>query len=226
VLKFFFGFAADAPDELNLDLSIVRLPNDMRFVSIELCYCGEVAKGAALIEPLRQFRKPVRDTVVPAPYVHLQAAHDEDTAHGRKYYIKNGFVQKTTPALLDAMLATIADANLPIVQAVVLPQLGGAIARVKPGATAFAQRAASFNMFVFCLWEDPAQSESVGNWARTAWAKLEPHTHGIYVNSYNDDSPRMREIYGPNFERLVALKTKLDPNNLFRLNANVAPRKE
>ena len=225
VLKFFFDFAADAPDELNLDLSIVRLPNDMRFVSIEICYCGDVAKGAAAIAPLRQFRKSMRDTVVPTPYVRLQTGADEATAHGHKYYFKNGFLRQTTPALLDAMLATIADANLPIVQAVILPQLGGAIARVKPGATAFAQRAATFNMFVFSLWDDPALSESVGHWARGAWAKLQPHTHGIYVNSYNDDSTRMRETYGPNFERLVALKTKLDPNNLFRMNANVAPRK-
>lgn len=226
VLKFFFEFAADAPDELNLDLTILRLPNDLRSLSIEVCYCGNVTKGAAVIAPLRQIRKPVRDTVVPMPYAQLQASGDERAAHGHKYYIKNGFVQQTTPALLDAMLATIADANLPIVQAVVLPQLGGAIARVKPGATAFAQRAATHNMFVFSAWDDPAQSESVGNWARGAWAKLEPYTHGTYVNAYNDDSARMRVTYGPNFDRLVALKTKLDPDNLFRLNANVPPRKD
>ena len=225
VLKFFFDFAAEAPDELNLDVSIVRLPNDMRLLSIELTYSGDVAKGAAVIAPLRQIRKPISDSVMPAPYVRLQAAHDADTAHGRKFYIKNGFVRQTTPALLDAMLATIADANLPVVQAVVLPQLGGAIARVKPGATAFAQRAATFNMFVISIWDDPAHSESVGNWTRSAWPKLQPHTHGIYVNEYNDDSARLRETYGPNFDRLVALKTRLDPENLFRMNANVAPRK-
>jgi hypothetical protein len=225
VLKFFFDFAAEAPDELNLDVSIFRLPNDMRFLTIELCYSGDLGKGAALIAPLREIRKPMSDTVVAAPYVRLQAAHDVDTAHGRRFYIKNGFVRQTTPALLDAILGTIADANLPVVQVVVLPQLGGAIARVKPGATAFAQRAATFNMFVMSIWDDPAHSTSVGNWTRSAWPKLEPHTHGIYVNEYNDDSARLRETYGPNFERLVALKTKLDPKNLFRMNANVAPRK-
>ena len=105
-----------------------------------------------------------------------------------------------------------------------LPQGGGAIARVKPGATAFAQRAAPHNMFVISRWDDPAQSEAVGNWTRGAWKKLEPHTHGFYVNEFNDDSARMRDTYGPNYDRMVALKTKFDPDNLFRMNANVAPK--
>ena len=224
VLEFFFGFAANAPDELNLDLSVVRLPNDVRFVSVDVCYCGAIAEGEKVLAPLRQIRKPIRDTVAPTPYVTLQASGDESTAHGHKYYIKGGFVQKTTPALIDAILATVAAANLPTVQAIALPQGGGAYARVKPGVTAFAQRAAPHNMFVFSRWDDPALSADVGNWARGAWKNLEPLTHGFYVNEFNDDSSRMRETYGPNYDRLVSLKTKVDPNNLFRLNANVAPK--
>jgi FAD/FMN-containing dehydrogenase len=223
VLEFYFGYAAEAPDELNLDVSVVRLPNDMRFMSIDVCYSGPPAIADKVLAPLRQIRKPVQDTVAPTPYVQLQASGDEGAAHGHKYYIKAGFVQKPTPALIDDIMATIAGANMPVVQAVVLPQGGGAYARVKPGATAFAQRAAPHNMFVFSRWDDPAQSEAVGNWSRTAWKKLEPHTKGFYVNEFNDDSSRMRETYGPNYERMVALKTKYDPRNLFRMNANIAP---
>ena len=224
VLEFYFGFAAEAPDELNLDVSVVRLPNDQRFVSIDVCYSGPVAKGEKVLAPLRQIRKPIRDTVAPTPYLHLQASGDEGTAHGHKYYIKGGFVQKTTPALVDDIMTTITNANLPVIQVVVLPQGGGAYARVKPGVTAFAQRAAPYNMFVYSRWDDPALSEAVGNWARGAWKKLEPHTHGFYVNEFNDDSARMRDTYGPNYERMVAVKTKYDPDNLFRMNANVAPK--
>jgi hypothetical protein len=202
----------------------VRLPNDQRFVGIDVCYCGPHADGEKVLAPLRQIRKPVRDTVVPTPYVQLQSSGDEGTAHGHKFYIKGGFVQKTTPALIDAIMATIGEATLPVVQAVVLPQGGGAYARVKPGATAFAQRAAPHNMFVFTRWDDAAQTEAVGSWSRAAWKKLESHTHGFYVNEFNDDSARMRDTYGPNYDRMVALKTKFDPANLFRLNANVAPK--
>jgi len=224
VLEFFFGFAATAPDELNVDVSLVRLPNDNRFLALTVCYSGAAAAGEKAIAPLRQIRKPVADSVAPTPYVALQASNDVATAHGHKFYIKAGFVQKTTPALVDDIIATIAGAHLPVINAVSLPQGGGAIARVKQGATAFAQRAAAHNMFVMSRWDDPAVSEEAGNWTRGAWKRLEPHTHGFYVNEFNDDSARMRETYGQNYDRMVALKTKFDPANLFRMNANVAPK--
>ena len=223
VLEFYFGFAANAPDELNIDVSVVRLPNDNRFMALNVCYSGPIAAGEKVIAPLRQIRKPIQDSVVPAPYVQLQVASDVATAHGHKFYIKAGFVQKTTSALVDEIIATIANANLPVINAVSLPQGGGAIARVKPGVTAFAQRAAPHNMFVMSRWDDATQNEAVGSWMRSAWKKLEPHTHGFYVNEFNDDSARMRDTYGPNYDRMVGLKTKLDPDNLFRMNANVAP---
>ena len=117
-----------------------------------------------------------------------------------------------------------ADAKLPMVQVVSMQQAGGAIARVAPTATAFAQRAIQFNMFVLAAWRDPAQSEAAGQWARGAWKNVEPHTHGFYVNEFNDDGGRMKATYGVNYDRMVALKTKVDPNNLFRLNANIQPK--
>jgi hypothetical protein len=153
----------------------------------------------------------------------LQQSGDEAAAAGKKYYIKGGFVQKSSDALIDIMMATIADAKLPLVQVVSMQQAGGAIARVNPTATAFAQRAIQFNMFVLAAWEDPAQTESVGQWARGSWKNIEPHTRGFYVNEFNDDSGRLKSTYGVNYDRLVALKTKFDPTNLFRLNANVPP---
>jgi hypothetical protein len=67
-------------------------------------------------------------------------------------------------------------------------------------------------------------SDAAGTWARGAWKNIEPHTHGFYVNEFNDDGGRMKATYGANYDRLVALKTKTDPNNLFRLNANVPPK--
>ena len=224
VLEFYFGFAAEAPDELNIDVSLVRLPNDKRFLSLDVCYCGPAAAGEKAIAPLRQIRKPIEDSVRPTPYVALQKSGDVATAHGHKFYIKAGFLQKTTSALIDDIIATIDGARLPVVNAVALPQGGGAIARVKPNATAFAQRMAPHNMFVMSRWDDAAISDEVGNWTRGAWKKLEPHTHGFYVNEFNDDSSRMRETYGPNYDRMVALKSKFDPNNLFRLNPNVPPK--
>ena len=225
VLEFFFDFAAHAPDELNADIAVVRTPDDKRFVHIEVCYSGSHADGEKVIAPLRQIRKPTADRIAPQPYVKLQASSDEILSHGRRYYLKAGFVQKSSPAYIDTMIGIIADAKLPQVQAVSVPHGGGAIKRIKPQATAFANRAADFNAILFTYWSDPAMNEPVASWIRAAWSKLEPLTHGFYVNEFNaDDAARLRTTYGPNFARMVELKTKYDPDNLFRLNANVAPK--
>jgi FAD/FMN-containing dehydrogenase len=225
VLPFFFDFARNAPDELNLDCAAVRLPNDTRLVQIEACYSGPIAQGEKLLAPLRQFRKPIADQIAPVHYTKLQQSSDESAAHGHRYYIKGGFLQKSSPGFIDTMIGIITDAKLPQVQAVSLPQGGGAVKRVKPGATAFAQRAADHNAFLFTTWDDPTRNDAVADWIKTAWAKLEPHTYGFYVNEFNaEDVARLRTTYGTNFDRLVALKTRVDPNNLFRMNANVAPK--
>ncbi len=226
ILEFYFDFARQAPDELNIDVALVRLPNDMRMLTMDVCWCGPHAAGEKALAPIRQFRKPVRDGVVPTPYVALQASGDEGTAHGHKYYIKGGFVQKASRALIDVAVAAINEAKLPVVTAVVFPMGGGAYARVKPNATAFAQRAAEHNVFLFTRWDDPALSDAVASWTRGTWTKVEPNTFGFYVNEFNaEDAARLRDTYGANFGRLVALKTKFDPKNLFRMNANIAPRK-
>jgi FAD/FMN-containing dehydrogenase len=224
ILQHVMEFSPHAPDELNLDLSLVRLPNDQRFLSIDVCWSGAWADGEKVLASFRQKAKPMRDTVAPQPYVKLQSAGDEGAAHGHKYYIKGGFVQKSSAALRDVMLATIAEAKLPVITAVVMPQGGGAYARVKPKATAFTQRAADHNVFLFSRWDDPAMTEAVGEWTRDTWRKVEPHTRGFYVNEYSaDDAARVEGTYGQNYARLRALKDVWDPNNLFRMNANVAP---
>lgn len=225
VLRFFFEIAPTFPDEFNIDLVLVRLPNGQKMLSMDCCYSGPHDQADKVYAPLRQFRKPISDDVKAQPYTTLQASGDDANGHGTRSYIKAGFVQKSSIGLRDVMIATLDEATLPVVNVVVLPLGGGAYARVKPNATAFAQRAADHNVFVYTRWTDPAQSAEVAEWTRNAWKRIEPHTHGFYVNEYNDDANRVSTTYGANYDRLVALKTKVDPGNLFRLNANIAPRK-
>jgi len=225
VLKHLFDSYEDVPDDMYIDFQLIRLPNDMRFIAVTVCYSGDRKAADKVLAPLRKIRKPIRDEVAEAPYVQLQQSADKDTAHGHRYYIKGGFVHAMNPALIDAMVSAVANAKLPVVQGVSTQHAGGAIARVKPEATAFAQRNILYNMFLLAVWDDPALSDAVGEWQRATWKTIEPHTRGFYVNEYNvDDDVRLRTTYGGNFDRMVDLKSKYDPNNLFRLNANVAPR--
>lgn len=226
MLQFLLDFCPHAPDELWLEFVIVRLPNDVRFLEIDVCYSGPRDQAEKVLAPLRSFRKPTRDTVGPQPYVKLQASRDKQAEHGHRHYIKGGMVHKATPALADALISTIENAKLPLVQAVALPHAGGAISRVKPTATAFAQRSVQHLIMIQAHWDDPAHNEAVADWIRTTWPKIEPLTHGFYVNEYRpEDAGRVSTTYGVNYDRLVAVKSKVDPNNLFRLNANITPKR-
>jgi FAD/FMN-containing dehydrogenase len=225
MLPFLFDFTEAAPDDLYIEFAALRLPNDQRMLSLDVCYSGPRGQAAKILAPLREKARPIRDTVTETPYVTLQSAQDKAAEHGHRHYVKGGMIHQSSKALAEALLGIIDDARLPMVQTVQLPHAGGAISRVKVDATAFAQRSVKHLIFIAAHWDDPVQSDSVSEWVRATWPKIEPHTHGFYVNEYRpEDAARLSTTYGGNFERLVALKSKVDPNNLFRLNANVAPR--
>src|SRR5690606_22856146 len=130
-----------------------------------------------------------------------------------------------TEETIDAMLASMEEATLPIAQAIAFPQLGGAVSRVDARATAYAHREAAYAVIIPMVWQDPSLSDALLSWGRAAWKRIEPSTRGTYVNFLSADDPqlRVRESYGINFERMIELKNKYDPSNLFRLNANVEP---
>ena len=223
VLQFFVEFTATAPDELNLDCVIVAPPGAKPMVVVEVCYSGDMATGEKVIAPLRSFGKPLGDQIKPMPYVQLQTAADAANAAGRNYYIKSGFVEEMQPALLDAMVAGFsADPGRATV--VILQQLGGAIRRVRPDATAFPHRGASFDCLVLGGWDDPAQTERHTAWVKSFWSTVEGYTRGFYFNTtVGDSQEKVRANFGVNYPRLVKLKDRYDPTNLFHLNANVQP---
>jgi FAD/FMN-containing dehydrogenase len=102
--------------------------------------------------------------------------------------------------------------------------MGGAIASVAPDATAFSNRDAEFFYHSVLLWDDPAHDARNVAFARSLWNEMRPHASGAYVNFFEDDEDRLHEAYAEQtLERLVALKRDYDPQNLFRLNANIVP---
>ena len=106
-----------------------------------------------------------------------------------------------------------------------LQQVGGAIARLPASATAYGGREAAYDCFPIAIWDDPADDAANIRWARDFWAAMRPFSTGaVYVNNLGDEGEdRVRAAYGPNYQKLVALKNKYDPTNLFRLNQNIRP---
>jgi FAD/FMN-containing dehydrogenase len=109
---------------------------------------------------------------------------------------------------------------------VAFQHLGGAVSRVDEDATAFSHRDTAFALAIQTAWLDPAELEKHIRWTREFWMAMQPFSvGGTYVNflSADDGEDRVKAAYGAKYERLVALKNKYDPTNLFRLNQNIKP---
>ena len=226
VLRFFAGYVADAPDELYIDAALAVVPKVGRVMVCDVCYSGPLQKAEGVLDPLRRFRKPLRDALAPATYVTLQSSGDGGSAPGRGYYERSGFLRGIEPGLIDASLAIMDEPNA--IGEIIYWQHGGAVARVKRDATAIWHREAARSLLVDSDWDDPHDPrarDTAMQWARDTWHKLERFTDGFYVNTMAGDDPhqRVRATYGGNYPRLVKLKDKYDPTNLFHLNANVPP---
>jgi len=223
VLDFYVEFSQTNSDELNLDCAIVAPPGGKPVVLLEACCIADPSKREKLVEPVRKFAKPLADEIKPMPYLALQTSGDEANGPGLNYYMKSGFVYDVDTALFDAAINGFTpDPGRATVM--LFQQLGGAIGRVRNDATAFPHRKAQFDLLVMGAWADSAENDRHRTWVKSYWSALEPHTRGYYFNAQMGDSQaQVRANFGDNYPRLVKLKDRYDPGNLFRLNANVLP---
>jgi FAD/FMN-containing dehydrogenase len=223
VLAFMAEYSAKASDELWLNPMIGREADGSRKLAINVCHSGEPKAAERELRALRAFGRPLADQLIQQPYVRLQSSEDDLSPHGRGYYTTGGFLaqlnEELAPLCLDHLARSRGMAKIEF------SQMGGAIARVRPDATAYPNRDAVVSLLVRASWDDPAQSQEGVEWGRQAWKSLRPYTRGFYANlSEEGDRARVSSNYGPNLPRLVELKTKYDPLNLFRLNPNIEPR--
>jgi FAD/FMN-containing dehydrogenase len=233
VFRFFAEFVAEAPDELSVVASTFRaappLPVAPEFhgelvTVLALCYAGDLAEGERVIEPLRRFGAPLADLVAPMPYTALQTASDASYPNGQRNYWKSHYVDEIT----DEMIARLVEhgPRMPSpLSSFYFQHLGGAIGRPGPDAAAFGHRDAAFDFTILTVWKDPAEDAEQIAWARDFHAAMQPYATGVYVNNLGvEGADRVRAAYAPaTYERLVALKDRHDPENVFRLNQNVAP---
>ncbi|MGH7068502.1 MAG: FAD-binding oxidoreductase [Acetobacteraceae bacterium] len=224
VLRFYREFAAAAPDEIGIEVVFLTSPEGQRLLALSACYAGPVEEGERRLQPLRAFGQPVQDLIAPVPYAALQASADPLFARGRRYYWKAQFLKTIPDAAIEALMEGYARATSPSSVAV-LQQVGGAIARVPANATAYANRDAAYDCFPVAIWDDPREDERHITWARVFWEAMRPFaTGGVYANNLGEEGEeRVRAAYGANYARLARLKAKYDPDNLFRLNANIRP---
>ena len=223
-LRLYASFSAKAPDELCADAALATLPDGGHGFAISAFYAGPLDEGERVLRPLREALPTAADQIGPVSYVQLQRAGDASFPRGHRFYWKAQFLREVADGAIDALVDRFP--SVPSVRSFfVFQQVGGAIARLPAGATAYANRSAAYDCFPVSIWTDPAADEANIAWAREMYASMRPFAMGgVYVNNLGDEGEdRVRAAYGENYERLAALKRKYDPDNLLRLNQNIRP---
>jgi FAD/FMN-containing dehydrogenase len=224
VLRFYRDFCMQLPDEAEAYAAILTSPDGQPVIALILGYNGPLADGERVLQAARQFGSPVADTVGPIPYVQRQRLIDDLGVHGIHRYWKSGFLPQTSDEFIDLVVDRAQTITSPLT-AIGMFFFHGAASRVDPEATAFGLRAVQWDFDIIAQWTNPAEAAVHVQWTREFWKDVEPHTSGVYVNHIAEDEPgRVTAAYGPNFGRLVSVKTQYDPGNLFRLNHNIRPR--
>jgi FAD/FMN-containing dehydrogenase len=226
VLRFYRDFAAGLPDEAEAHCGLLTSPEGIPVIAMILGYNGPIEEGEKVFEPARKFGEPVADLVQPMPYVARQSMLDEGLAmHGIQRYWKSGFTTQISDELIDVAVDGASNFSSPM-SSILFFRVHGAVARVPADKMAFGLRQEQWDFNVLGQWADPAESRSHTAWVRELWGRMEPLiSDSAYVNHIaGDDRPeKIRASFGENYDKLVALKKKYDPTNLFRLNPNIKP---
>jgi hypothetical protein len=225
VLAMYGDYAPVAPDEIQLDFFMSHPPGgEPGIVGIEVCYSGPPDAFEQAVAPIRALGTPLADECKLIDYTAIQRSGDISDPRALGMYLKGGFIPAMPAELIDEIVAGF-EGHPERGTTIFTQQGGGAIARVPPSATAFSQRDVLANMLVFVGWPFGSDATRHIAWGREYWSRLEPYSHGFYVNDLTPEMTlaEIRENYRQNHERLVSVKNRYDPTNLFRMNANVRP---
>jgi FAD/FMN-containing dehydrogenase len=231
VLAGFVAAAEAAPEELSTIVNVLTAP-PLPFLPPEyhgelvvlamLVHSGPLEEGERAVAPFRALAPPIVDLIRPMPYAEIYPA--EGPEHGPWAAARTMFLDTVDTAVAEEILGRLRDSSAQM-RAAQLRVLGGAMARVPNDATAFAHRRSRVMVNVAAMYQRPEEAAVHEAWATETAAILRQADAGAYVNFLGDEGPdRIRAAYpGNTWERLVAVKRRYDPDNLFRLNQNISP---
>jgi FAD/FMN-containing dehydrogenase len=226
MLSFYREFCRGCPDDIVAAAAMMTSSEGDPIAVIIAAYIGDLAAGEKAMASLRKFGPPLADTIAPTSYVALNSLFDEAFPYGGvQRYWKSSFLKELGDDMLDLMTSRSAKFLSPMSN-VLFFHLHGAATRVDPNETAFGARDDQWDYDVISQWTDVSESAGHIQWTREFWTAVEPFASGqVYVNHLDaeEGTTRIKAAYSRNYDRLVALKNKYDPTNLFRLNQNIRP---
>ncbi len=235
LLECWRDFMAGAPLDLkwNIDLGLApqtkKVPIELRgrpVASSSLVWTGEPEAGRPYLKRALSMCHPDSVSSRVVSFINLQTMADSDFPHGRRYYTKSGYFAYLDDSVIDRMVEAVATIPSPETQ-IELAYLGGAAARIAANETAFGDRSAPFIMNLLANWSEASSDAGNVSWIRGLFNKLQPAMKpGVYINFMSgDEQDRVPEAYQERWDRIVAVKTRYDPNNFFRLNQNIPPKR-
>ena len=224
VLRFYRDFTQSAPEELTAYCALMYTPEGIPAVAVIACYCGDLTEGEKVFKPLRAFGSPMLDEIQPMPFPQMQTLLDAAFPDGNQNYWKSTFLRELSDDAIAVLVEHANRATSPLT-GVTIEFYGGAASRVGVSESAFAQRQARYDLVIVAQWVDPGESQRHIGWARGLADSMRPFSSGAYFLNFlgEEGEDTIKAAYGPNYDRLMAVKKKYDPKNFFRLNQNIKP---
>lgn len=232
VFRFYRNYIATLPDEMTTMLAFLTAPTPFLperihgdpLIAIHVCYTGTIKSGKSILEPIRTFGRPVADMIKVMSYVDLQCMLDSGASSGLQNYWKSSYLRTFDDKVMEIIIEYFNNTPSPMTQ-IHIQHMQGAVCRRGENETAFSHRNALCVLNIVSKWNDPSDDVENINWTRELSDSLKPFSSGVYVNFLGDEGENaVKAAYDPlNFRRLVALKNKYDPANLFSLNQNIKP---
>lgn len=230
-LRFFREFMEEAPDEFQCYPFCFKVPPIDLFPEathgqpvLDFVMCHQDPDASEFVQPLQNLGDPILSLVGPSPYVEVQTGFDANLPKGQRYTSKAHDLNGLSDGAIDTMVEYVPRMEGALT-ATYFDPLGRAISRVDGSATPYGGRSTRYGFHIIAGWMDADEDESVLDWANEFHEAMAAHaTGGVYVNLIADDeTDRIPSAYGGNYPRLVELKQKWDPTNLFTSNYNIPP---
>jgi FAD/FMN-containing dehydrogenase len=237
VLRGWRDYVDGAPDELSTACVTLTAPPEefvpdhlkgRPAVGMAAMYVGDPEEGVTVVQPLKDLG-PAVDLIQPMPYTAFQAMLDPTAPKGHRSYWRGEYMSRLSDEAIDTFVEhapALTAAAVPFSQAIIF-RIGQGVTAVPDGATAFSHRGAEYLFHPISVWQAAIDDDRVIAANRAFADAMRPHSTGAAYLNFTPEADRVRDAYGERkYERLVALKTKYDPENLFRLNQNIKPVKE
>jgi len=235
VMRAYREFLPTAPEELGSFVGLKTVPSldpfprdhwGKRACAIISSYNGPAEQGQKLMAPLLEsLPPPFFNWMGEMPFPSMQTLFDPFFPKGLQWYWKGDFVESLSDEAIELHIAQAAKAPSELSLMHLYP-IDGAVHRVPKDATAWNTRDATWSMVIAGIDADPKQADALKAWGRAYWKSIHPfNLEGAYVNFMMDDEVqgRVQATYGDNYSRLASIKSKYDPDNLFRVNQNILP---